>query len=266
MTVSEATQSNRHVANALAPDSHAGMHTVLADDSAPPTGRSKPYLDVLRQLVGGQTEGEPQAGLLHRRRPWSRANTSISNTWQILAGALLIPLGIMFLLLGWYGAAHARYVQQQIPYVASGTGIGLACLVLGGALYWAHWLYRIYDQSDLHHREEMEQSERHHQEQLRALELAWGTTEDREDTTARAATGSRRRKASAVESDAASGYLGTANGTAYHDPACPILAHHAQGALPLTSAATATMKPCRICITGGQPGGGNRGRRARGGP
>lgn len=91
-------------------------------------------------------------------RPTSleRGPLDLRNTWQIALGSLLIPLGVIFILLAWYGAAHARVVQQQIPYLISGAFIGLGCMVVGGLLYWAHWLYRIYDQAELLHTEQLQ--------------------------------------------------------------------------------------------------------------
>ncbi len=80
----------------------------------------------------------------------------VRNSWQVVAGSMLIPLGVVFILLAWYGAAHARVEQQQIPYMVSGSFAGLGCMVVGGLLYWGHWLYRIYDQAELHHEEQQQ--------------------------------------------------------------------------------------------------------------
>ncbi len=77
----------------------------------------------------------------------------LRNTWQIAAGAILMPLGLIVILWAWYGAAHANHPQQQIPYMVSGGFIGLGLMIVGGLMFWAHWLYRIYDQADLQHRE-----------------------------------------------------------------------------------------------------------------
>ncbi|HEX3898809.1 MAG TPA: hypothetical protein VHW74_06520 [Mycobacteriales bacterium] len=184
-------------------------------------------------------------------RPWSRPNTGLSNTWQILVGVVLTPLGVLFLILGWYGAAHASYVQQQIPYVESGGFIGLGCLILGGLLYWAHWLYRIYDQADLHHRELSSQLERHYEgqlrlleDQMRLLELALGAPSP--------GGRSSRRRTPAVAGQ--TGYFATESGTAYHLSDCAILAHHPTGATAVDPGRLAQMKPCRICIIGRKTG------------
>lgn len=51
------------------------------------------------------------------------------------AGAVLMPLGIVAIYLGWYGAAHARYSYDQFPYLLSGGLLGLGLTFIGGFLY-----------------------------------------------------------------------------------------------------------------------------------
>ena len=79
----------------------------------------------------------------------------LRNTWQVAAGAILIPLGVIIILIAWYGSAHARVVQQQIPYLVSGSFVGLGCMVVGGFFFFGHWIYRMFDQADLHHEEQL---------------------------------------------------------------------------------------------------------------
>src|SRR3954453_14526205 len=59
------------------------------------------------------------------------------------AGAILMPLGLIAIFLGWYGVAHAKYQYDQLPYVVSGGLLGLALVFLGGFLYFGAWLARI---------------------------------------------------------------------------------------------------------------------------
>jgi hypothetical protein len=61
-------------------------------------------------------------------------------------GALLMPLGIFAIFLGWYGVAHTKYQYDQLPYVVSGGLLGLALVFLGGFLYFGAWLARIGDE------------------------------------------------------------------------------------------------------------------------
>ena len=157
----------------------------------------------------------------------------LRNTWQVAAGAVLVPLGIVIVLLAWYGAAHSPYVQGQIPYLVSGSFIGLGLIVLGGLLYWAHWLYRIYDQADLHQVEQM-QRDRQLIELLEALLVG-----ERAMTSAPAAA-----VAGVAESN---GLVSTASGSNVHRPDCPIVARHRAGLRSLSVTEAKGRPACRIC-------------------
>jgi hypothetical protein len=58
------------------------------------------------------------------------------------AAAVLLPLGVLVILLGWYGAAHTPYLFEQVPYLISGGLIGLALVLGGGLAYFATWIAR----------------------------------------------------------------------------------------------------------------------------
>ena len=62
---------------------------------------------------------------------------------MLLIGAGLMPLGVLVILLGWYGAAHTPYVFEQVPYLISGGVLGLALVVAGGLLYFGYLLTRL---------------------------------------------------------------------------------------------------------------------------
>jgi len=183
-----------------------------------------------------------------------RAAVDLRSTWQVVAGSILVPVGVVIILLAWYGAAHTRYVQQQIPYLVSGAFIGLGCMVLGGLLYWAHWLYRIYDQADLNHEELMkafEQTLRVVADRLAppgadgALGAgATGTTDD----PARASGAGVVPGSSGAVAPARSAYVATSTGSVYHLPSCPVVAHHGRGLHALAPHEVEWMEPCRICL------------------
>jgi hypothetical protein len=63
-----------------------------------------------------------------------------SDRWLLIAGGILMPLGVVLILLGWYGAAQTALPFEQTPYVLSGGVLGLALVVGGGFLYFAYWL------------------------------------------------------------------------------------------------------------------------------
>jgi hypothetical protein len=63
--------------------------------------------------------------------------------WLFIAGAVLFPLGVFVVLLGWYGAAHTPYMFEQIPYLISGGLLGVGLVLAGGFLYFGYWLTRL---------------------------------------------------------------------------------------------------------------------------
>jgi hypothetical protein len=181
--------------------------------------------------VGRRDDGGNGNGGGPTQKPAREGKLDLRNSWQVVAGAILIPLGVIFIMIGWYGAAHARVVQQQIPYLVSGSFVGLGCMVVGGLLFWGHWLYRIYDQADLHH-----------EEQQRLLELI-----------AASLVGTApgvKAGGDVVVGDGPTSYYATSSGTVYHRADCAVIAHHPDDLQVLGSAAMAGMRACQICLPG----------------
>jgi hypothetical protein len=154
----------------------------------------------------------------------------LRNTWQVAVGAVLMPLGLVIILIAWYGAAHAKHVQQQIPYMVSGAFIGLGLMILGGLLYWAHWLYRVYDQADLHHQDLLRQQDEHMRALIEAVTGGQGN-----------GNGARRTPA------AAASYVATGKGTNFHRPDCPVVSRSRRNVRTVSSRDVEGMQPCRIC-------------------
>ncbi len=61
----------------------------------------------------------------------------------LVAGGVLAPVGVIVVLLGWFGAARTPNLHEQIPYLISGGLLGLALVFLGGFLYFAHWVTQV---------------------------------------------------------------------------------------------------------------------------
>ncbi|HZU80716.1 MAG TPA: hypothetical protein VE991_12430 [Acidimicrobiales bacterium] len=247
------------------------------DTSAGPAGaKRESALQGLRNMATRPRAGGGGRGPRPTRARNGEGGFDLRNTWQILAGSILVPLGIVFILMAWYGAAHTAYVQQQIPYLVSGSFVGLGCLVLGGLLYWAHWLYRLYDQNDLHHEETLrtlEQTLRAFMEQRGGDNgsgglpapppggsgmgpIGGGPVASSTASGAGLAGKSSFPAPSAVPPPPPTGptastsgtYVVTPSGSVYHLPSCPVIAHHSEGLRVLGSAAVADMEPCRICL------------------
>ena len=62
---------------------------------------------------------------------------------MLVVGATLMALGLVAIVLGWYGAAHSAYLFQEIPYLISGGLLGVALVAGGGFLFFAAWLVRL---------------------------------------------------------------------------------------------------------------------------
>lgn len=58
----------------------------------------------------------------------------------MVIGGVLAPLGLVAVLLGWWGASQTPHLFEQVPYLISGGLFGLGLVFLGGFLYFAHWL------------------------------------------------------------------------------------------------------------------------------
>jgi hypothetical protein len=90
--------------------------------------------------------GLPQAGSRTNR---SGAAPLKDNHYQLLqlvlfwAGAILLPLGLVVIVLGWYGAANTPYQYDQLSYLVSGGLLGLGLTFTGGFLYFGAWLARL---------------------------------------------------------------------------------------------------------------------------
>lgn len=64
----------------------------------------------------------------------------------LVSGAIAIGLGLVAILLGWYGAAHSPYLFQEIPYVISGGLLGVALVAAGGLFILSSWVIRVLDE------------------------------------------------------------------------------------------------------------------------
>jgi hypothetical protein len=146
---------------------------------------------------------------------------------QLIAGGVLAVLGLVLIVVGWYGAANTGFDFEQTPYLISGGLLGLALCFLGGFVYFAYWVTRLV-------RESRTQSER-------AAELL-----DQIATTLNGAAignGSRPRRQAASAS--AESFVATRNGTFFHRPDCGVVA--GRDKLRRVTAKTPGLEPCRIC-------------------
>jgi len=67
------------------------------------------------------------------RRRWD-------DRWLLVLGGVALALGLVAILLGWYGSAQSTLEFEQTPYVISGGLLGVGLIVLGGFTYFSYWL------------------------------------------------------------------------------------------------------------------------------
>lgn len=98
------------------------------DEHSPAQASRRDHLEVLRASVAALA---------------TRAAGDEVERWLLRAGALLVPLGFVAIVAGYWGAAHAGRVIQQIPYQISGGLLGVALVFAGAFAYFSYWLTRI---------------------------------------------------------------------------------------------------------------------------
>jgi hypothetical protein len=76
----------------------------------------------------------------------SNSGSSADRTFQLVGGVLLL-LGLLAILAGWYGVSHTARAWKQTPYLVSGGFLGLAFVFAGGFAYFAFWLTKLVEQT-----------------------------------------------------------------------------------------------------------------------
>jgi hypothetical protein len=146
---------------------------------------------------------------------------------QVLAAAsaVLLPLGLAVIVLGWYGAAHTPYLFEQLPYLISGGLLGLGLAIVGGLIYFGSWMARGAAQQ--------------RQQTTEVAELLREIRDELRQST----PGSSRRTSSAGNGRAP--FVATARGGMLHRPDCAVVA--GRDDLRSVSASGDGLKPCALC-------------------
>src|SRR5690606_21250943 len=143
----------------------------------------------------------------------------------------IAPLGVIIVLLGWWGAAHTPYVFEQLPYLISGGLLGLGMVFLGAFLYFTHRMTQLV-------KEQRPQS-RAVLEALQALtdEVAASGRSPRRAGGAATTNGSQPHAAAGL-------LVATERGTMAHRPECVVVA----GKDELRTVTTADgLAACKLC-------------------
>ena len=141
-----------------------------------------------------------------------------------VVSAVLLPLGLLVIVLGWYGAAHTPYLFEQVPYLISGGLVGLALVTGAGLLYFGSWIARL--------AAAQQRTSDQTLELLRAVRDGLGS--------APVASTARRSNGSAKAS-----YVATARGSMWHRPDCAVVAGRED--LRSVSPTGDGLQPCALC-------------------
>ncbi|HWW52657.1 MAG TPA: hypothetical protein VNY84_02735 [Acidimicrobiales bacterium] len=168
----------------------------------------------------------------------------------LIAGSVLIPLGALFILLGWYGASHTPQLFEQIPYLISGGLLGVALVGAGGFFYFGYWLTRqVYEARSQNEQlvAALTRIETQLQSPTGPLSVSLTQPAALEPSGARGAGNGRSRAARgrSVSATVAPTLVATATGTMLHRPDCAVVAGR-DGLVKLPADAKG-YKPCRIC-------------------
>lgn len=85
----------------------------------------------------------PRAGSRDGVAPLRNNPAQLLHLVLFVAGAVLLPTGLIVIGLGWYGVAHTPYEYNQNAYIVSGGILGLGITFVGGFLYFGSWLARV---------------------------------------------------------------------------------------------------------------------------
>ncbi len=139
----------------------------------------------------------------------------------LTVGALCLPIGVVTIILGWYGAAHTGHVYEQNDYLISGGLLGLGIIFIGGFLYFGYWMTR-----------QIRATETTGQQTLRALERLEG----------RIGPGTQEAAGGA---GASSVLVVTEHGSMVHRPTCPAVADRSVRIVDRSRAGD--YRPCAVC-------------------
>jgi hypothetical protein len=151
----------------------------------------------------------------------SRAEFVRENARLLIAVGLLV-VGIVFVILGWYGAAHTNILTEQIPYLISGGLLGMALIIVAGVMAASAATER--ENRDLR------------SDLARAM-------------SGMAPMGSNPDAAGARLAASDGKVLVVPGGRSFHQPGCPIAEGKDASALPLRKAIDEGYVTCKLCGT-----------------
>jgi hypothetical protein len=195
---------------------------------------------------------------------------------MLVLGGLLLPIGIIAIIIGWYGAAHTPKLYEQNDYLISGGILGLGLVFIGGFLYFGYWVTRQIRTTNVAAQQTLRALSRIETQLAGGARLSNGNGSGNgngnghggggdygagagagtgEEVPAIKDTGSRRGRTDRPEMAERAGGRGvtatvaqlvaTGKGTLFHRPDCPVVAN--KDNLRVVDADAPGFRPCQIC-------------------
>ena len=156
------------------------------------------------------------------------ASIKLNERILLVIAAILAPLGLVFILLGYLGVSQTPFQFEQNSYIISGGIFGLALVFLGAFFYFAHWMTQLVKEHRVQSTAMLEAIQRLQDEVAR----------QGEGRPARVPSHSNGHDRDAVA------LVATARGTMAHEPGCVVVA----GKTDLREVeATDGLTPCKLC-------------------
>lgn len=174
----------------------------------------------------------------------TRLRDRVSTTDQLMtvAAAVLLPLGLVFVFFGWYGAARTPYLFEQVPYLVSGGLIGLGLIATGGFVLFGSWIARTAREQALRD-ETLIEAVRDMRDELARLRL----NPPGPSPAPPAQRGRRKATAPpAVNGSSLHGLVATARGSMLHRSDCAIVTGR-DDVHEVVDADAEGLRPCRLC-------------------
>jgi hypothetical protein len=176
--------------------------------------------EALNPGVGANAAGRNDRLASQVQRLRTRAASGGLDHWLLIVGSILMPLGVVFILLGWAGASRTPLPFEQNDYLISGGLLGLALVMAGGFTYFAYW-----------------QTVRIRESRIQATNLTAAITRLEALISGGASVGGLTAATPTL--------VATAGGSIFHRPDCPAVAGRTD--LSNVDPANTTLRPCRIC-------------------
>ena len=178
-----------------------------------------------RSGVGSSARGRMRRLSEQVRTLRTRAAGANYDRMMLIAGGILMPLGIVLIILGWAGASRTPLQFEQNDYLISGGILGLALVFSGGFVYFAYW-------QTIRIRESRVQTKALTDALARVEALLTGGTVETEGVTVAASAPGQS-------------FVATPNGSIFHRADCAAVSSRTD--LKRVNADSTNLKPCRIC-------------------